>query len=59
LIGTSEAEERLGRPRCIWEDNIKMNFKETGSEGLDWNHVAKDRDQWHALVNTVMNIRGP
>jgi len=37
--------------------NIRVDVKETGSEGVDWIHLAHDRDQWRDLVNTVMNIR--
>jgi hypothetical protein len=32
---------------------------ETGWDGVDWIDVARDRDQWRALVNTVMNLRVP
>jgi hypothetical protein len=39
--------------------NIKINLKETGWGGMDWIHLAQDRDQWWALVNTVMNLRVP
>jgi hypothetical protein len=38
-------------------DNIKMDLREIGWYGMDWIDVAKDRDQWRALVNTVMNLR--
>jgi hypothetical protein len=34
-------------------------FREIGWEVLDWIHVAQDRDQWRALVNTVMKLRVP
>jgi hypothetical protein len=44
LIGKPE-ERSLGRPRRRWEDNIKMNLRETGWEGMDWIHLAQDRDQ--------------
>jgi hypothetical protein len=33
-----------------------MDLKEIGWEGVDWTHFAHDRDQWQALVNTVMNL---
>jgi hypothetical protein len=36
-----------------------MNLKETGWEGVDWMHVAQDRDQWRAIANTIMNLRVP
>jgi hypothetical protein len=37
----------------------KMDLGEKGSDGVDWIHMAEDRDQWMALVNTVMNLRVP
>jgi hypothetical protein len=37
-------------------DNIKMDFKEIGRDGIDWIYLAEDRGQWRALVNTVMNL---
>jgi hypothetical protein len=42
-----------------WEDNIKMDLEEIGCEVVDWIHLAQDRDQWRALVNTVMKFRVP
>jgi len=36
----------------------KTYFKETGWEGVDWMHPAQDRDQWRALEDTIMNVRG-
>jgi len=43
--------------RC--EDNIRMDLREIGSEVVDWMHLTDDRDQWWALVNTVMNLQVP
>lgn len=40
-------------------DNIKMDLKETGWDGMDWIHLAQDRDQWWTLVNTAMTLRFP
>jgi hypothetical protein len=40
-------------------DNIKMDLTEIGWDDMDWIDLAQDRDQWRALVNTVMNIRVP
>jgi hypothetical protein len=40
-------------------DNIKMELREIGCGGMDWIDLAQDRDQWRALVNTVMNLRVP
>jgi hypothetical protein len=39
------------------EGHIRMGFGETGWEGVEWIHVAQTRDQWWALVITVMNLR--
>jgi hypothetical protein len=59
LVGKSEGKRPLGRPRRKWEDNIKMDIREIGWGGMDWIDLAQDRDQWGALVNTVINIRVP
>jgi predicted CoA-binding protein len=49
----------LGTPRRRWVDNIKMDLREIGWDGIDWIEVVQDRDQWRALVNTVINLRVP
>jgi hypothetical protein len=59
LVGKPEGRRPLERPRCRWVDNIKMNLRETGWDRIDWIDLAQDRDQWRALVNTVMNLRVP
>jgi hypothetical protein len=38
-------------------DNIKMKLREIGWGGIDWIDLAQDRDQWRALMNTVINLR--
>jgi hypothetical protein len=54
----SQKERRLlGRPRRKWVDNIKMDLREIGWGGMNWTDLAQDRDEWRALVNTVMNLR--
>jgi hypothetical protein len=40
-------------------DSIKIDLREIGWDGMDWIDLAQDRDQWKALVNTVMNLRIP
>jgi hypothetical protein len=59
LVGKSKGKKPLGRPRRRWLDNIKMDLRETVWGGMDWIDLALDRDQWRALVNTVMNLRVP
>jgi hypothetical protein len=59
LVGRPEGRRPLGRHRCTWEDGIEMDLGETGSGDVDWIHLARDRDMWRALVNTVMNFRVP
>jgi hypothetical protein len=58
-FGKPKLKRLLGRPRCIWEDNIKKDFKEIGLEGIDWIHLAQDRDRFPAFVITVMKFRAP
>jgi hypothetical protein len=53
------AKSPLGRPRRRWVDHIKMDLREVGWSDMDWIDLAQDRDQWRALVNTVMNLRVP
>jgi hypothetical protein len=57
LVGSHEGRRPLGRPRRRWEDNIKMDLRETGFGDVDWINLAQDRDRWRALVNTVMNLQ--
>jgi len=59
LVGKPEGKRPLGRPRCRWEDNIKMDLQEVGCEGTDWISLAQDRYRWQALVNALMNFRVP
>jgi hypothetical protein len=40
-------------------DNIKMELREIGWDGVDWIDMVQNRDQWRALVNTVLNLRVP
>jgi hypothetical protein len=54
-----EGKTPLGRPRRRWEDNIKLDLRETGMDGANWIQLAEDRVQWWACVNTVMNRRVP
>jgi hypothetical protein len=59
LVGKSEGKRPLGRPRCRWVDNIRMDLGEVGWGDVDWIALAKDRNRWRALVNLVLNFRVP
>jgi hypothetical protein len=57
FIGTSARNRPLGRPRTRWKDDNIMDLMEIEWEVVDWIHLAQYRDQWRAVVNTVMNLR--
>jgi hypothetical protein len=59
FVRKAEGKRPVGRPRRRLEDNIRKDLRETGWEGLDWMHLAQDKDQKWAVVNTVMNLRVP
>jgi hypothetical protein len=59
LVGTPEGKRPVGRPRRRRVDNIKLDLREIGWAGMHWIDLAQDRDQWRALMNTVMNLLVP
>jgi hypothetical protein len=59
LVGKPEGKRPLGSPRRRWVDNIQMDLREIGWDGVDWMDMAQDRDQWWTLVNMVLNLRIP
>jgi hypothetical protein len=59
LVGKPEGKRPLERPRRMWVDNIKKDLREIGLDVVDWVDMAQNRDQWRALVNTVMSLRLP
>jgi hypothetical protein len=59
LVGKPEGKRPLGRPRLRWVDNSGTDHRVMGWGGMDWIDLAQNRDQWKALVNTVMNLRVP
>jgi hypothetical protein len=59
LVGKLEGKRPLGRPRRRWVDNIGMDLGEMGWGDVDWMGLAKDRNRWRAVVNSVLNLRVP
>jgi hypothetical protein len=55
--GNTRRKRPLGRPRSRWEDNIEMDLREIRWGGMDWINPAEYRDEWRALLNTVMDLR--
>jgi hypothetical protein len=53
----SDGKRPLERPRLRWEEGNRMDLREIGCGSVDWIQLAQDRDQWRALVNTVMDLR--
>jgi hypothetical protein len=59
LVGRPEGKRPQGRPRHRWDDNIKMDLREIGINGVNWIQLAQGMVQWRAFVNTVMNLQFP
>ena len=59
LVGKLEGKRPLGRPRCRWGNNIRMELQDVGCGYVDWIGLAQDRDRWRTLVSAVMNLRVP
>jgi hypothetical protein len=59
LVGKPEGKRPLGRPRRRWVDNIRIDLGEMGWGDVDWIGLAKDRNRWRAVVNSVFNLRVP
>jgi hypothetical protein len=59
LVGKPEGKRLLGRPRCRWEEKVRMDLQEVGCGCEDWIGLAQDRGRWLALVSSVRNLRVP
>jgi hypothetical protein len=59
LVGKPERKRPLGRPRCRWVDNIRNDLGEVGWGDVNWIGLAKDRNRWRALANSVLNLQVP
>jgi hypothetical protein len=58
LVGKTEGKRPVRRRRCVWEDNIRMDVREVGLKVAYCMHLARDRHQWRALVDTIMTYSG-
>jgi hypothetical protein len=56
LVGKPKGKRPPVRPRHRWEDGIRMDLRVIGG-GVEWIHLAQDRDHWQAGVNAVMNLQ--
>jgi hypothetical protein len=56
LVGMAEGKSPLGRQRRRYVENIKMDPRGIGWDGVNWIDLVEDRDQWRALVNVIMNL---
>jgi hypothetical protein len=59
FVGKPERKRPIGRPRRRWKNNIIMDLRQIALEGVEWIHLAQDRDQWRAIMNTVKYLRVP
>jgi hypothetical protein len=59
LVGMLEEERLQGRPKHIWEENIKLDLREIWTDEANWSHLAQDWVQWRDFENTVLSLRVP
>ena len=59
LTGKPTGKISLGKPRSIWEENVRMGLKEIGINTRNWVDLTQNRDYWRALVNAALNLRVP
>jgi hypothetical protein len=57
VLGKPEGNRPLGRPRHMWENEIRMDLRETGLGGVDWIVLVQDSDRWLSVVSAVMNLK--
>jgi hypothetical protein len=55
LFLTLKKKRELGRPKCMFVDNIKVDHRGVGHEASEWFYVAESRPQRCVLLNTVRN----
>jgi hypothetical protein len=59
LVGKPEGKRSLETLRCRWKGNVTTYLRDIGWMGVDWVRFTKDRDQWRALADTILNLRVP
>jgi hypothetical protein len=59
LVREPEGKRPLERQRRRWMDNIKIDLREIGRDGMEWINLSQDRDRWRAPVNTGIKLRIP
>jgi hypothetical protein len=59
LVGNTEGKRMLRRPSYRWENDTKMCLQEVDWDGVDLADLAQNRDNWWAVVNTVMKLLIP
>jgi hypothetical protein len=57
--GKARMKEATGKTKRRWVDNIKIDLREIGWDGMDWIDLAQDRNQWRDVLNMVINLRVP
>jgi hypothetical protein len=58
LVGKLEGKRPLERPMRRWEDGLKRTLgRLVGGGGVEWIHLAQDRDRWRAVVIAATNLR--
>jgi hypothetical protein len=57
-VGKPEGKRPLGRQKRKWVDNIEMDLRDIGWDGMHWVELARDKNRRRTLVNTVMNFLG-
>jgi hypothetical protein len=59
LVAKPKVKRLVGRPRCRWVDNIKMDLREIEWGRMESIDLAQDRDHWRVLLNMVNNLLVP